>query len=377
MWQTNQKVEIQKQQTLISNNANKTNSAKPGKGKASMNETSSSNSDKAQSYIDKFMNTPQSQRRNLSQHHTPPTPPENLHDRTTDNACHYTDYCSNGGSCSQDISGDLTCSCVGGWTGDICTEEKVNLCAENVDNLYTYWNTTEESTLSTLVCNGEYVGYVSRYCSSEGNWEEPNYSNCTSKSIQHIKEQTAQLLSGYSANDSVIIILDDLENITRNNNELRSGDLLTSSAVLNDIAKYVTNHTENLSVDQLEIFGSLCDNLLDERNHQPWEELNNEGTGGVTSLVGAVTEFTNAFTDVLDDEISLVVAKENIVIEVGKASLDEIVVPDRLKTSDSWISDSATEIKLKKNICSGLTGFSSTFYRNISNLFPKYLIQNG
>ncbi|CAG2219190.1 unnamed protein product [Mytilus edulis] len=68
-----------------SNNANKTNSAKPGKVKASMNETSSSNSDKAQSYIDKFMNTPQSQRRNLSQHHTPPTPPENLHDRTTGN----------------------------------------------------------------------------------------------------------------------------------------------------------------------------------------------------------------------------------------------------------------------------------------------------
>ncbi|VDI04201.1 brain-specific angiogenesis inhibitor 3 [Mytilus galloprovincialis] len=170
---------------------------------------------------------------------------------------------------------------------DNCT---LNLCAENVDNLYTYWNTTEESTLSTLVCTGEYLGYVTRYCSSEGNWEEPNYSNCTRKSIQHIKEQ---------------------------------------------------------------------------------------GTGGVTSLVSAVTEFTNAFTDVLDDEFSLVVAKENIVIEVGKASLDEIVVPDRLKTSDSWISDSATEIKLKKNICSGLTGFSSTFYRNISNLFPKYLIQNG
>ncbi|CAG2232463.1 unnamed protein product [Mytilus edulis] len=61
-----------------SNNANKTNSAKPGKVKASMNETSSSNSDKAQSYIDKFMNTPQSQRRNMSQHHTPPTPPREL-----------------------------------------------------------------------------------------------------------------------------------------------------------------------------------------------------------------------------------------------------------------------------------------------------------
>ncbi|CAC5361788.1 unnamed protein product [Mytilus coruscus] len=62
---------------------------KPGKGKVSVNETNSSNSDKGQSYIDKFMNTPQSQRRNLSQHHTPPTPPENLHDRATDNVVVY------------------------------------------------------------------------------------------------------------------------------------------------------------------------------------------------------------------------------------------------------------------------------------------------
>lgn len=40
-------------------------------------------------------------------------------------------------------------------------------------------------------------------------------------------------------------------------------------------------------------------------------------------------------------------------MQVGKASTNEITVPDRLKTSDSWISDSVTEIKLKKNICSG------------------------
>lgn len=40
-------------------------------------------------------------------------------------------------------------------------------------------------------------------------------------------------------------------------------------------------------------------------------------------------------------------------MEVGKASSDEITVPGRLKTSNSWIADSATEIKLKNHICSG------------------------
>ncbi|XP_052106943.1 adhesion G protein-coupled receptor E1-like [Mytilus californianus] len=288
------------------------------------------------------------------------------------------DYCSNGGSCSTNSYGDLICLCNGHWTGATCTDSP-NLCEENMDNFHTNWSITTESTLAILACTGEYTGNVSRYCSSDGKWEKPNYSNCISKSIQHIKEQTAELSSGASDYNNVTIILKDLENITRNNNELRSGDLFTSSSILNDIAKYVTNHTDTLSVDQLEIFASLCNNLLDERNRQPWEELIDEGSGGVTSLVNAVTGFNDAFNDVIDSNFSLVAVKENVVMEVGKASSDEITVPDRLKTSDSWISDSGTEIKLKlkQNICGGLTGYSSTFYRNVSRLFPEYLVLNG
>lgn len=48
-------------------------------------------------------------------------------------------------------------------------------------------------------------------------------------------------------------ILEDLENITRDHTGLRSGDLLAVSAILNDIAKYVTDHKEQLAVNQLEV----------------------------------------------------------------------------------------------------------------------------
>ncbi|CAG2256987.1 unnamed protein product [Mytilus edulis] len=251
-----------------------------------------------------------------------------------------------------------------------------NLCAENVDNFNTKWSITAQNTIATLKCSGYYTGYVSRYCSSYGKWEEPNYSNCISKSIQNLKSQT-KLLAGASDYDNVTLILEDLENITRDNNELRSGDLLTSSAILNGIAKYVTKHKDKHTSDQLEIFGTLCNNLLDDRNYQQWNELNVQGLGGITSLVHAVSEYTKAFNDVLDGEFSLVVARQNVVIQIGKTSSDEIHVPDRLKTSDSWISETQTEITLTKNTCSGLTGYSSTFYKSISGLFPKYLILDG
>ncbi|CAC5415339.1 unnamed protein product [Mytilus coruscus] len=36
------------------------------------------------------------------------------------NTCH-PDYCSNGGSCSQDSYGDLICSCVNDWNDALCT----------------------------------------------------------------------------------------------------------------------------------------------------------------------------------------------------------------------------------------------------------------
>ncbi|CAG2204442.1 unnamed protein product [Mytilus edulis] len=41
-------------------------------------------------------------------------------DNCTYDSC-YPDYCSNGGSCSQNSYGDLVCSCVGGLTGTTCT----------------------------------------------------------------------------------------------------------------------------------------------------------------------------------------------------------------------------------------------------------------
>ncbi|XP_063416334.1 adhesion G protein-coupled receptor B3-like [Mytilus trossulus] len=144
-----------------------------------------------------------------------------------------------------------------------------------MDNFNTTWRLTEPNTLVVLPCTGEYTGNTSRYCSISGKWEEPSYIHCISKSIQQLKEQTSKLLSGES-DYNLTIILKDLENITNDNNELRSGDLLTSSDVLNNIAKYVTVQSDKLEVDQLEIFGSLCDNLLDERNHQQWKELNDE-----------------------------------------------------------------------------------------------------
>ncbi|CAC5400898.1 unnamed protein product [Mytilus coruscus] len=207
-------------------------------------------------------------------------------------------------------------------------------CRENVDRFNTKWSMKKPKTQVTLFCTGEYVGNVSRHCNGIRIWDRPNYRQCISISIQYLQEQTARLVSGGSEYNRVTIILEDLQNITRDHTGLRSGDLLASSG----------------------------------KNHQTWEELKDEGSSGATSLVNAETEYNKAFNQVIDGEFSVVVVKNNVVMEVGKNSLDEITVPDRLKTSDSWIADSATEIKLKTNICS-----SKRIHTNCSIARYKYL----
>lgn len=58
-----------------------------------------------------------------------------------------------------------------------------------MDNYNTTWRLTEPNMLVVLPCTGEYTGNASRYCSSDGKWEEPSYIHCISKSIQQLKEQ--------------------------------------------------------------------------------------------------------------------------------------------------------------------------------------------
>lgn len=72
--------------------------------------------------------------------------------------------------------------------------DSIHHCADNLDRFDTKWNRTVENTLVTVTCTGEYTGTVSRNCSSGGMWNEPDYTQCISKSIKNIKTQVINVL---------------------------------------------------------------------------------------------------------------------------------------------------------------------------------------
>ncbi|VDI52918.1 Hypothetical predicted protein [Mytilus galloprovincialis] len=230
------------------------------------------------------------------------------------------------------------------------TGDGKNICEEHMDRFNTKWGKALEKTLVSVPCTGEYNGSVSRYCGDGGNWDDPDYSQCILKSIEYLQNQSSKLLYGESVD--TIILLESLENHTKGSNRLRSGDLVASSDLLNDIAVYVTYHVDKLSVDQLESFISICNDLLDERNHQSWEELKNE-ENTVTRVLKAVSAYNSIFYEMIHGEFTISLKKKNIVIELGKTRSFEITVPGCSQTSD-WLGNLATEIKLKKNKNSGI-----------------------
>ncbi|XP_076088966.1 uncharacterized protein LOC143059366 [Mytilus galloprovincialis] len=256
--------------------------------------------------------------------------------------------------------------------------ESSEFCLTNVDRFNTKWDQTKVGTVIEMACTGNYTGTVSRLCGTGGQWKEPDNSQCTSVAIQNLQKQASMLQNSDNTASIVNDILNELNNLTSEADDLRSGDMATSTAILKDISEHVARNTAAVSDNQLEIFGSLCNSLLDDKNSNNWNELKLKGPSSITGLVKSVTLYTKSYTNVIEQEYN-VVENKNIVIEVGKIRAEDLTVPVKSKISESWIADSQTEITLdKKNFDElNITGYSTVFYRNISKIFPDYFQQNG
>ncbi|VDI07820.1 Hypothetical predicted protein [Mytilus galloprovincialis] len=158
-------------------------------------------------------------------------------------------------------------------------------CPSDVDQFGSNWEISIENAIAIKPCPGNRTGTTSRFCNSYGEWEEPNYSSCISKDLLNLTLQSELLKNGVEIKDVNSILL-DLNNITDIREDLTSGELETSSEILDNIAYFIEERTANLSVDQLE-------NLK-----------------GVTRIAKAVTVYTKAYTKVNSSGFQRTVQKD-------------------------------------------------------------------
>ncbi|XP_076077316.1 hemicentin-1-like [Mytilus galloprovincialis] len=253
-------------------------------------------------------------------------------------------------------------------------------CPVNVDQFEGFWVYTVENTLVINSCPGDRAGTVSRLCNSNGDWEEPNYSTCIADGLLNLNVETDLLKNGIEVKD-VNNILVDLNKLTEPDvpKDLTSGELDISSSILDNIASHAKERADSISIDQLEIFVSSCDNLLVEKNIPSWRQLKQLNFTGVTAIAKAVTVYTKAYTNINDSVFQRTVQKDQLVVQVGKVLHDDITFPKKTQVLPDWITESTNQVTLSKDNFEGKqpVGYSITYYRNISNLFHEYYLSEG
>ncbi|XP_052089257.1 uncharacterized protein LOC127725998 [Mytilus californianus] len=252
-------------------------------------------------------------------------------------------------------------------------------CPTSIDSYGKRWNGTIGDTEVIVPCTGDYTGTVSRFCMKDGIWEDPDYSRCVRIDLQEVNEQSDNLKNGVEVAE-VDNILQTMTALTSDNyGELTSGDLEVSSSTLDNVADHASERTNSLVVDQLDEFVSCCDNLLNEKYKPRWEQLRQQNLVGISRVVKAVTTYSKAYTHVDNSVFTKFVQKDNLIVQVGKVQNKDVIFPDKSQSLPSWVTESTTSIKLNKATLGGQQpiGYSSTYYRNISNLFHQYLLVDG
>ncbi|CAG2255062.1 unnamed protein product [Mytilus edulis] len=252
-------------------------------------------------------------------------------------------------------------------------------CPTDIDLYGKRWNGTIGDTEVIVPCTGDKTGTVSRFCMKDGIWEDPDYSRCVRIDLQEVNEQSDNLKNGVEVAD-VDNILQTMTTLTSDNyGELTSGDLEVSSSTLDNVADHASERTDSLVVDQLDEFVSCCDNLLNEKYKPRWEQLRQQNLVGISRVVKAVTTYSKAYTHVDNSVFTKLVQKDNIIVQVGKVQNKDVIFPDTSQSLPSWVTQSTTKIKLNKATLGSQQpiGYSSTYYRNISDLFHQYLLVDG
>ncbi|XP_076077326.1 uncharacterized protein LOC143047887 [Mytilus galloprovincialis] len=254
--------------------------------------------------------------------------------------------------------------------------ETLGICPVNVDRFGTVWEETIDGIIVTKPCTGNQTGDVSRVC-NDGVWGEPDYSTCVLTELVSLVEETDRLTEG-ADREVVDDILKKLTNLTQRDVQLTSGDLTAASNTLLGVSDHAKERVDTVSSDQLEDFVEAANNILYDEKKEDWNQLRTKQTSNVTTLLKAVQNYNDAYSQSQDQEFITIIQKENIVVEVGKVQNEDITFPDRTQLQPSWITKTKTTCKLQRSSLIGNQpfGFGTAYYRNISDLFPTYLLKN-
>nr|XP_034334209.1 adhesion G protein-coupled receptor B1 isoform X4 [Crassostrea gigas] len=214
------------------------------------------------------------------------------------------------------------------------------------------WNTTLAGTTKKEPCPENQIGFVTRYCNSDGIWVSPSFLKCMDEALMIASTELDSIIQDGIQNKEKIQetmnnTLQVMQNLTSSKNEINSGDLSSSLDILEKIVN-VTNSTQ--SIIEKKVFYAVVDNVLSSNNTRSWSIVSKESEKDASSLLKTMERLS----DIIIKNHNITTTQfsgSNFELKIDKTNIDqrEIRFPDPTSMNLSRnLEDSYTFLELPK-----------------------------
>ncbi|XP_052693335.1 adhesion G protein-coupled receptor F5-like [Crassostrea angulata] len=234
------------------------------------------------------------------------------------------------------------------------------------------WNTTMAGITLKEPCPKYQKGVATRFCDEHGEWEPPNFINCTNEALVN----ASSLLDSIIANETrgqiqetVNNTLRLMKNLTSSRNGIGAGDLSSSLGVLEKIVT-VTNAT-GFPIEK-EVFYAVIDNILSPNNSNAWTTVSKETEKDPSFLLKNMDRFSKI--TLRNDNITTTKFNgSNFELVINRAKIDEtgIRFPDEQSNNVFLNSEeNPTFLKLKKQASNATKAINyvAVLYKTMSDI---------
>ncbi|XP_064407434.1 adhesion G protein-coupled receptor L3-like [Halichondria panicea] len=297
--------------------------------------------------------------------------------------------------------GQFNCSCLNGFGASLSGTDEVAcnsvVCEAEEDSV---WGLVFPATVAgfsySQQCpqyrNGKTLGTANRFCTLGGVWEAVDIDNCTGEVFISLNDRANELYSRNASQNEVDDLLAVLAEATSvnatGNSTIFPQDLSTTNTIVKSSVNYLVQNVETASpmssLNFSEEVINVLNNVLDERNTEGWESLQEDSSAESQQLLLSAELYGQYVSLALRSEAvdtgnmtEITLVRQNIVlaaIEVDTASLDNITFPEVVKVSEETGSAQTVipaALLMEKGAQDGNVAVVNILFSNLEDFLPK------
>ncbi|XP_033741798.1 adhesion G protein-coupled receptor L3-like [Pecten maximus] len=241
------------------------------------------------------------------------------------------------------------------------------------------WTETSANHTVVMDCPDPYQGDIKRHCKSDGNWEDPDWSECIRQQFDDTwNELDDDMSDPVQIEETVNKAVTTINNVTSENSAepLSSGELNLTSAILSRITELVSSSDAiDVNNETTKNFFGILDQMLSTNNSETWRQMEtaeDQTQTKVSELLKTVENFGAVVARKVNNTHPIRLdTMDNIVIEIGRVNNDGIHFTADDSSDDHETGTLNITLSLDNTIFPGNQSFIAAVYRTIADTLPN------